>query len=188
MIRVAVIYGSVRQARVGIRAARFVAAQCEAKGFVTALVDPLEYPLPLLDKRYSEYAKETAPPVLEKLAGVLREADAYILVTGEYNYGPPPALKNIIDHFTEEHSGKVVGIVSYSNGDFGGVRAAELWRIMLHNLNMVATPHTMPIPRIQEVFSEDGTLKEPKYLERIAKFLDELEWWTDAAKAKREKK
>jgi hypothetical protein len=49
------------------------------------------------------------------------------------------------------------------------------------------TPHTIPIPRVQDAFAEDSTLKDEKYVERIRKFFEELEWWVDAVRMKREK-
>src|SRR5262247_785229 len=94
-----VLYGSVRSTRKGIGAARFVTNQCRARGHDVALVDPLEYPLPLLDKMYKEYPRGAAPELLERLARLIEAADAYVVVSGEYNHTIPPALANLLDHF-----------------------------------------------------------------------------------------
>jgi len=57
----------------------------------------------LLDRMYKEYARGTAPPVLERLAELYRRVDSFALVSGEYNHGIPPALKYLLDHFLEEY-------------------------------------------------------------------------------------
>ena len=64
-LNIAVFYGSVRSARQGIKAARFIVSQCRERGHDVTLIDPLQYPLPLLDKMYKEYAPHEAPRVLQ---------------------------------------------------------------------------------------------------------------------------
>jgi NAD(P)H-dependent FMN reductase len=185
-LKLLVFYGSVRSARQGIRVARFVANQCRARGHDVTLVDPLEYPLPLLDKMYKEYAKGEAPGVLERLARLVKAADAYVVVSGEYNHTIPPGLANLLDHFLEEYFYKPSAIVCYSAGPFGGVRAAIALRSMLAELGMSSIPSIFPVPKVQDAFRDDGTPLEPGYDRRIAKFLDELEWYARALKAERE--
>jgi len=81
-----VLYGSVREARQGIKAARFVVDQLARRGHATTLVDPLEKRLPLLDRMFKEYKKGEAPAVLEALAKTYRAADGFVIVSGEYNH------------------------------------------------------------------------------------------------------
>ena len=118
-----VIYGSVRPHRQGIKAARFLVEACRGRGHQATLIDPLEARLPLLEKMYKEYEKGQAPEVLERLATSIRGADGFIIVSGEYNHSIPPALSNLLDHFLEEYFWRPSGIVCYSAGAFGGVRA-----------------------------------------------------------------
>src|SRR3954447_12174485 len=115
-LKIAVILGSVRSDRVGLRVARFVTDRLHARGHDVTLVDPIEFPLPLLDRMYKEYAPGTAPPVLERLAELYRRADAFAVVSGEYNHGILPALKNLLDHFLEEYFFRPSAIVCYSAG------------------------------------------------------------------------
>ncbi|MEQ9449432.1 MAG: NAD(P)H-dependent oxidoreductase, partial [Rhodospirillaceae bacterium] len=91
---IAVLYGSVRQDRQGIRAARFVVRQIQSRGHTPTLIDALDVGLPLLDRMYKEYDAGHAPANLESMARVLRASDGFIVVSGEYNHGIPPALKN----------------------------------------------------------------------------------------------
>ena len=122
-LQFAVLYGSVRETRQGIKAARFIDTQLRRRGHATTLVDPLEYRLPLLDKMYKEYPKGAAPEAMQRLADLYRAVDGFVIVSGEYNHGIPPALKNLLDHFLEEYFFRPSAIVCYSAGGFGGVRA-----------------------------------------------------------------
>src|SRR4029450_4491287 len=91
-LRLVGVYGSVRSARQGIRAARFVVNECRARGHEGALVDPPDYPLPFLDKMYKEYPRGEAPEMLERLAALIVAADAVVGVAGEDNDSIPRAL------------------------------------------------------------------------------------------------
>jgi NAD(P)H-dependent FMN reductase len=180
-----VVYGSVRSDRQGIRAARFIVNECRMRGHQVTLIDPLEYPLPLLDKMYKEYPKGQAPEVLERLAALIVPADGVVVVSGEYNHSIPPALSNLLDHFLEEWFWKPSAIVCYSAGPFGGVRAAMQLRMMLGELGTVSIPSLFPVPMVQEAFAEDGTPTDPRMRTRANKFLDELEWYAEALRTHR---
>jgi len=181
-----IIYGSVRRDRQGIKAARFIAGECAARGNRTTLVDPVEEQLPLLDRMYKEYPKGEAPDVLERLAGRIKAADAFMIVSGEYNHSIPPALSNLLDHFLEEYFWRPSAIVCYSAGAFGGVRAAMQLRAMLCELGTPSIPSLFPIPRVQDAFDDDGRPHDESYHRRAARFLDELEWYANALKAARQ--
>jgi len=185
-LTVPVILGSVRSDRIGIRAARFLTAQLEARGHAAPLVDPAELSLPLLDRMFKEYPAGTAPEPLQRLAELYRRADAFLVVSAEYNHGVPPALSNTLDHFLEEYYWRPSAICCYSAGQFGGVRAAMPLRAMLAELGMPSIPSLLPIPRLQKVISAEGVLTEP-WLENAARrFLDELEWYAEALRARRQ--
>jgi NAD(P)H-dependent FMN reductase len=181
-----VIYGSVRRDRQGIKAARFVVEACRSRGHDAGLVDPVEEALPLLDRMYKEYPKGEAPAGLKRLAGRIRAADAFVVVAGEYNHSIPPALSNLLDHFLEEYFWRPSGIVCYSGGAFGGVRAAMQLRAMLAELGTPSIPSILPIPNVQNAFDDDGRPLDDSYPRRAARFLDELEWYARALKAARQ--
>jgi NAD(P)H-dependent FMN reductase len=179
-LRVAILLGSVREQRKGIRVARFLFDQCTERGHKPALIDPGEYALPLLDKMYKEYAPGEAPAPLERLAEQIIAADAYIVTTAEYNHTVPPALANLLDHFLEEYFYKASAIVSYSAGRFGGVRAAVTLRSMLAELGMPSIPSALSVPHVSDEFDEEGRPRDRAWVERAAKFLTEFEWYADA--------
>jgi NAD(P)H-dependent FMN reductase len=180
-----VIYGSVRRHRQGIKAARFILNVCQARGHRATLIDPAEERLPLLDLMYKEYAPGTAPENLERLAGRIKAADAFVIVSGEYNHSIPPALSNLLDHFLEEYFWRPSAIVCYSAGQFGGVRAAMQLRAMLSELGTPSIPSILPVPQVQDAFDDDGRPRDEAYHRRAARFLDELEWYARALKAAR---
>ena len=101
-VRVLVVYGSYRSDRMGIRLADYVVAGFQARGGDVEFVDARAIGLPMLDRMYKEYPRGSAPPALEQLASKIRAADAFVFVTGEYNWGMQPGLKNLTDHFLEE--------------------------------------------------------------------------------------
>ena len=134
---------------------------------------------------YKEYEKGQAPEVLERLATRIRAADAFIIVSGEYNHSIPPALSNLLDHFLEEYFWRPSAIVCYSAGAFGGVRAAMQLRAMLCELGTPSIPSLLPVPRVQDAFDEEGHPREEIYHQRKARFLSELEWYARALKTAR---
>lgn len=180
------LVGSVRSDRQGIKAARFVERSFRDRGHDVTLVDPVEARLPLLDRMYKEYPQGRAPQVLEDLAALYRGADAFIVVTGEYNHSVPPALSNLLDHFLEEYFFRPSAIVCYSSGAFGGVRAAMQLRAMLCELGMPSIPSLLPIPSIQSTFDADGNPHDTERVERrFARFAAELEWYACALREAR---
>jgi NAD(P)H-dependent FMN reductase len=182
-LNTAVIYGSVRaERRQGIKAARFMVRNLESRGHAVTLVDPLEYKLPLLDLMYKEYEEGQAPEAMEKVGEILRNADGFIIVSAEYNHGEPAALKNLLDHFQSEYLYKPSGIVTYSAGPFGGVRALITLRAVLAELGTPSIPSSFPISKISGAFDDKGKALDQAYERRIGKFLDEFEWYANALK------
>jgi NAD(P)H-dependent FMN reductase len=182
-----VILGTVRRDRIGIRVARFMVSALTARGHLAPLIDPVEYSLPLLDRMYKEYPAGQAPPVLDRLAGAVKPADGYVIVSGEYNHSVPPALSNLLDHFLEEYFFKPSAIACYSAGAFGGVRAAMQLRAMLAEMGMSSVPSILPFPKSQEMLAEDGTPTGDRPGKSADRFLDEFEWYVRALKAARER-
>src|SRR5688500_16122109 len=172
-LNIVLLYGSVRRERQGIRAARFVDVRLKARGHAVTFVDAMEVQLPLLDRMYKDYAKGEAPEVLERLATLYRAADAFVIVTGEYNHGMPPALSILLDHFLEEYCLRPSAIVSYSGGQFGGVRTAVHLQAILCELGMPSISSTFPVPRVQSAFDFDGTELTPGASRRFERFAAE---------------
>jgi NAD(P)H-dependent FMN reductase len=189
--RILVFYGSYRSDRMGIRLAYFLVERLRRRGDNVELIDAKAVNLPMLDRMYKEYPKGQAPEALEWLAGKIRDADGFVFVTGEYNWGIQPGLKNLTDHFLEEWFWRPVAIASYSGGRFSGVRAATSWHGTLSEMGMVVVSSTIAVGPIDQTLSAEG---EPigesgRALERtFPRFADDLTWWVEAAKAQRQHK
>ena len=184
-LHVAILYGSVREDRAGIRLVYFLDAALRKRGHTPSIIDPMERRLPLLDRMYKEYERGTAPRVMEEVADIYRRTDAFAIVSGEYNHGIPPALKNLLDHFLEEYFFRPSAIACYSAGQFGGVRAAMQLRMTLAELGMPAIPSLLPVPRIQEALTPRGEPTDPSLEKRSERFLREFEWYARALRAAR---
>ena len=189
--RILAFYGSYRSDRLGIRLAQFVVEGLRGRGDDVELIDAKAVGLPMLDRMYKEHRKGEAPAVLEKLAGQIRDADGFVFITGEYNWGIQPGLKNLTDHFLEEWFWRPAAIASYSAGRLSGVRAATAWHGTLSEMGMVVISSTIAVGPIAQTLSEQGepTGEGGKALERaFLRFADDLAWWVEAAKAQRARK
>ena len=189
--RILVLYGSYRSDRMGIRLARFVIAGLRARGLDVELIDAKAVGLPMLDRMYKEYKKGEAPPALEKLGGQIRAADGFVFITGEYNWGVQPGLKNLTDHFLEEWFWRPAAIASYSAGRFAGARSATAWHGTLSEMGMVVISSSLAAGPIAPTLSEEGQpIGEGGHaLERaFPRFADDFLWWIEAAKAQRQRK
>jgi len=191
MSNILVFYGSYRSDRMGIRLAQFVVDGLRGRGDEVELIDAKAIGLPMLDRMYKEYPKGEAPPALEKLAGQIRGADGFVFVTGEYNWGVQPGLKNLTDHFLEEWFWRPAAIASYSAGRFAGARAAIAWHGTLSEMGMVVVSSTIAVGPIAQTLAPDGkpTGEGGKALERaFPRFADDLAWWMEAAQGQRQRK
>jgi NAD(P)H-dependent FMN reductase len=189
--RILVFYGSYRSDRMGIRLAEFVVERLRRRGDEAELIDAKAIDLPMLDRMYKEHPKGEAPERLERLAGKIRNADGFVFVTGEYNWGVQPGLKNLTDHFLEEWFWRPAAIVSYSAGRLSGARAVTAWHGTLSEMGMVVISSTIAVGPIGQTFSAEGepTGGSGEAVEKaFPRFADDLMWWVEAAKAQRERK
>jgi NAD(P)H-dependent FMN reductase len=189
--RILVLYGSYRSDRMGIRLADYIVKGFEKRSEAPVLIDAKAVGLPMLDRMYKEYPKGEAPPAMEDLARKIRSADAFVFVTGEYNWGVQPGLKNLTDHFLEEWFWRPAAIASYSGGRLAGARSNSAWHGTLSEMGMVVISSTVTVGQIGQTLNEGG---EPigeagKFLERsFSRFADDLAWWAEAAKVQRQRK
>src|SRR6185295_6357564 len=189
--RILVFYGSYRSDRMGIRLAQFVVEGFAARGDDVELIDAKAIGLPMLDRMYKEYPKGGAPDALEKLAEQIRTADGFVFVTGEYNWGMQPGLKNLTDHFLEEWFWRPAAIASYSAGRIAGARSALAWHGTLSEMGMIVVSSTLAVgPIAQALTADSAPLGEAgRFLDRsFIRFVDDLAWWTEAAKVQRARK
>src|SRR5260370_28002786 len=152
--RILVFYGSYRSDRMGIRLAQFVVEGLRGRGEDVELIDAKAVGLPMLDRMYKEYPKGKAPPQLENLAGQIRQADGFVFIAGEYNWGIQPGLKNLTDHFLEEWFWRPAAIASYSAGRFARARAATPSHGTPSRSGMEVISSTIAVGPIAQTLSE----------------------------------
>jgi NAD(P)H-dependent FMN reductase len=189
--RILVLYGSYRSDRMGIRLAHFVVEGLRGRGSDVELIDAKAVGLPMLDRMYKEYPKGEAPAVLEQLAGKIRDADGFVFITGEYNWGVQPGLKNLTDHFLEEWFWRPAAIASYSAGRFAGARAATAWHGTLSEMGMVVISSSLAAGPIAPTLAADAKpIGEggAALARAFPRFADDLLWWIEAAKLQRARK
>ncbi|MFE1592124.1 NADPH-dependent FMN reductase [Nocardia sp. NPDC058705] len=181
MLKLAIIIGSVREGRFGPVVANWFAQRVDDR-FEVDVIDLAEAEVPA--------ALPAVPPLLDpdpaRPAGMLdltdrlATADAYVIVTPDYNRSYPAALKAAIDwHFTQWDA-KAIGFVGYSGGS-GGLMAIEHLRQVFNELNAHTVRNYVSFPRYYMLFDEDGRLRDPEQPEAdAAAMLDQLHWWTSA--------
>jgi chromate reductase len=177
-------------ARLGTRVLKYVVETLAARemNHDVFVVDPQEVKLPVLEAPHFYYAAGEAPAVLEGLAEKLAAADCFVLVSPEYNHSIPPALSNLLNHFGgSKFAGKASGLVTYSSGQWGGVRAAMQLRAITSELGCLSVSRICSIARAGKTLDEEGKPAEPDYLDKmLGGMLNQLEWLADAMKQKRE--
>ena len=189
--RILVLYGSYRSDRMGIRLAHFVIDGLRGRGDDVELIDAKEVGLPMLDRMFKEYKPGDAPEAMAALAAKIRAADGFVFVTGEYNWGMQPGLKNLTDHFLEEWFWRPAAIASYSAGRLSGARAATAWHGTLSEMGMVVVSSTLAVGPIAQALSAEGkpTGEAGQSLARaFPRFADDLLWWVEAGREQRARK
>ena len=187
--QILVFYGSYRSDRQGIRLADYLVRSFGERGLETQLIDAKAVDLPMLDRMYKEYPAGEAPARLEDLAAAIRDAEGFVFVAGEYNWGVQPGLKNLTDHFLEEWGRRPAAVASYSAGRFAGARSSLAWHGILAEMGMIVSS-PLSVGSIGRSFDEDGRPVGDggQMVEKaFPKFAADLDWWREAAQAQRAK-
>jgi NAD(P)H-dependent FMN reductase len=187
--RIALVVGSVRKDRQGIKVARWLTEKVRERGHAVDVVDPMEKPLPFVDKMYKEFEEGKAPVEMQEIHEIFDRADGFLFVTPEYNRSTSATMKNTLDTFQWEFFFKPAALASYSDGGFGGVRSVQHLQNIAIELGMTPTPIAFHVPKVDKTFEEPGQPIEKKREgseKRVARFLEEFEWYLRALKRERE--
>lgn len=188
-----VFLGSVRTSgpplptRLGERVSLCCAKQLSEAGHQVTVIDPLDYPLGEHFKPTFSYKAGAAPAALQHLAELIKAADGYVMVSPEYNHSMSPALANLLNHFGSSlFSYKPSAIVTYSAGQWGGVRAALNMRSFLSELGCLPVSAMIHLPKAQQVLDAQGAylpeVKSDEWQGYFARTFCQLAWWANAAK------
>jgi NAD(P)H-dependent FMN reductase len=137
------------------------------------MIDLKDWNLPPVQAAWSSLEK--VPVEFQPLAERIFNADAYVLVTPEYNGSYSPAMKNLLDHFPKRHH-KPFGIVTASPGAMGGIRASQQLLQLVPALFGIASPYLLIVPGVDKKFSPDGDLVDESYQNSVHNFVTEFLW------------
>jgi NAD(P)H-dependent FMN reductase len=156
-MNIPVILGTVRKGRLSIHPANLLVEKLKQAGHESQLVDFAQIPLPFMDSEIepSKLDKKYPYPNVQKWSEIADAADAFVIVTPEYNHGYTAILKNAFDWLYPEFDHKPVGLVGVSNGPVGGARMIEQLRPIMENFSMFAIRETVMFARVQDVFDGD---------------------------------
>ncbi|RKT52871.1 NADPH-dependent FMN reductase [Saccharothrix australiensis] len=185
VIKLAIIIGSTRKGRFGPVVANWFTEQARQRADVAVdVLDLADLGLPDVLHGFGEEPADEVKAVSPRLAG----ADAFVVVTPEYNHSFPAPLKSAIDWHYTEWQAKPVGFVSYG-GVAGGLRAVEQLRQVFAELHAVTVRDTVSFHGAWSRFDEEGRPVDAEGVNGAAKtMLDQLVWWGTAlseARAKR---
>lgn len=179
-LNIPVLLGTTRENNGSKRVAKFVAEIANSiEGITSQIVDPAELNLP--GDGNDESAKD---PVYSKITA---DADAFIIVTPEYNHSFPGSLKRMLDSELKNYIHKPVGFCGVSSGRFGGTRAIEALVPVTRELGMVPTFGEVFFGNVWTLFDDNGQITEPeKYTEFVTNLLTEVTWMAKSLKWGRE--
>jgi NAD(P)H-dependent FMN reductase len=178
-LQILVIEGTTRVQRESIHVARLIAEiGKEIEGLEITLVDPNDFSLP-----GDGNDPEGKDP---KYSALTAKADAFFIVTPEYNHSFPGSLKRLLDSELTNYIHKPVAFAGVSNGGWGGIRAIEALVTTVREMGLVATYTDVQFPRVQDTFESSGKLVDEKYRERVMRAYTELIWMARTMKWGRE--
>jgi len=173
-MRIEIVSGSPRQGssthRIALHLQKILTEKTDHE---VGILDVRSYPLPLLQKVYTTV--EDAPAEFRELAQRMFGADAFIIVTPEYNGSYSPAMQNVFDHFPKQHR-KVFGLVTASPGALGGIRAAMQLQQFVMALFGIPSPYMLVTPQVDKKFDAEGNLIDPGFQKAIDTFVNEYLW------------
>lgn len=174
-LKLTVVVASNRTGRFGPTVADWFLSRARLRAdLAVEVIDLADVELPTV------LSLDPAPAVREVLGRVgprLDAADAFVVITPEYNHSFPAALKNLIDWHYGQWQAKPVAFVSYG-GISGGLRAVEQLRQVFAEMHAVTVRDTVSFHHAHGHFDEDGTHKDPEAPDGAAKvMLDQLVWW-----------
>jgi NAD(P)H-dependent FMN reductase len=173
-MRIEIISGSPRHESITVRVAKFLEKYLsETTTHNINLLDVRNFPLPNIQRVWTSL--EAVPEEWKSLGERMFSADAFILVTPEFNGGYSPAMKNLLDHFPKQ-SHKPFGIATASVGAMGGIRASQQMQLLVAALFGIASPQMLITPFVDKKFDVEGNLLDEAFQKQIEFFVKEYLW------------
>jgi NAD(P)H-dependent FMN reductase len=181
-LTIAVLAGTTRIQRRSIKAAHYIAEfGKQLDGVEIIFIDPGQF----------HFAGDGNDPEGKdpRYTEIVEKADAFFIVTPEYNHSFPGSLKRMLDSELALYNHKPVAIAGVSDGNWGGVRAVEQLCLAIRELGLVVMSWDVYFPYVQNIFDEEGTMN-PEFTERytrqVGKLYAELIWFAHTLKTARQ--
>lgn len=170
-LSIPVLLGTSRQARQSVHVAKWLMTRIALRDDIDSrLFDVRDFHLP--NDNYGQEIKDQFPEWRDAIVA----ADGLIIVTPEYNHGPPGPLKSVLDLLLREYVHKPAAFAAVSAQVWGGTRVIETMLHIVRELGLAATFTDLNFPRVQDKFDAEGNLLDDAYNSRADEFLDELAW------------
>jgi NAD(P)H-dependent FMN reductase len=187
MSRLQIIIGSTRPTRAADKVAPWVIEVARSHGgFEVEVLDLRDWPLPIFAEHFGTIGDFSDPtysvPIVKRWNQKIKEADAYLVITPEYNHSVPGVLKNAIDSVWVSFAfrNKPLVAVGYSGGIAGGVRAIEHLAQIAIEAELVPLRTSVVIPQVSDAFDDRGEPVNPVTDISLRTALDDLAWWSVA--------
>ena len=179
-MKIEIISGSARTNSVTKRVALHLDKRLkETTGHEIGIIDMQEWDLPPLQSVFTSV--DNTPAEFKPLSKRIFEANAFILVSPEYNGSYAPALKNLLDHYPKQYH-KPFGIVTASQGQFGGIRATQQMLLFVSALFGIASPYLLVVAAIDKKFNKEGELIDESFQNSVHNFIAEYLWLAENVK------
>ena len=152
------------------------------------VLDPRDLKLPVIEGPQFYYKEGTSPHDLDALAKKVGDADGFLVLSAEYNHSIPAPLSNLMSYFGgSKFAYKPSGIITYSPGEYGGMRAAMALRPFLSELGCLPVSSICAFSRANETISPEGIPRDEKVANWPARMIEQFDFWLEASKVQREK-
>ncbi len=179
-LKLDVVVASTRPGRVGVHVGRWFHEVAQAHGAFDAIwVDLADVALPIYDEPKHPRSRDYEHEHTQRWSTIVDEADAFVLVTPEYNFSPAPALINAIDYLSHEWAYKPVAFVSYG-GVSGGLRAVQATKLILSAVRTVPINEAVVVPFVAKQVHDGIFSPNEVQVGAAADLLDELSRWAEA--------
>ena len=176
-MKIEIIAGSPRKTSITLRVALHLQQYLtEHTSHEIGLINTREWNLPPLESVFSSV--ENTPEKWKALSERMFAADAFILLSPEYNGSYSPALKNLLDHYPKQHH-KPFAIATASPGAMGGIRAAQQMQLLVIALFGIGSPYMLIVPQVDKKFDAKGNLVDQTFLNSVHNFVSEFLWMAE---------
>lgn len=174
-MNIEIVSGSPRQESVTFRIALFLQKYLQENTLHNInIIDVRKWNFPTLQEEVYSSVNNT-PDHYKPLAKRMFEANAFIIVTPEYNGSYTTSMKDLFDHFPKQMH-KAFGIVTASTGSLGGIRASQQLQLLICALFGIPSPFMLVTPHADKKFDKDGNLIDPAFLNTVHNFVSEFLW------------